>query len=292
MKKILVIFLLSTFSLFGKVEVVTTIPDYASLTKEIGGEHVNVQYLVQPTQDPHFADPLPSHIVKLNQADLVVHNGAGLESGWLPSVLKQARNSKIVSEHSIGNLNASHYVTLKEIQKESDRSAGDVHPEGNPHFYTSPIELFKIGKEISKRLQEIDPKNRECYKKNWDIFEQKYNTKMVQWIKIAEKIKGKKVVVYHESWIYLLEWLSLSKRGALEPKPGVPPTTKHILSLLKHIESEEISFVMQELYHPTNLSSMFAKKSKSKLLVLPSMTDGSIWDKFDSILEKLSGEKI
>ncbi|HNW81398.1 MAG TPA: zinc ABC transporter substrate-binding protein [bacterium] len=293
MKKILLSALIFIpFLLFSEIRVIGTIPDYAALAKEIGGERVKSEALIKGTQNPHFADALPSHIMKLNKADLLISTGLGLESGWLPALLNNARNKNILTGAN-GFLEASQYVTLKDVPQKIDRSMGDVHPGGNPHFYTAPDQLFKIAQEIKNRLVQIDPDGRDYYEKNWTDFKAKFELKTAEWKKMIEPFKGTKIVVYHESWVYLLDWLGFEKVAALEPKPGIPPSAGHVAEVLHTIEGKNVKFLFQEIYHPTSFSKKFADKAGLKLLVLPSMTGAekgtdSIWEKFDTIINKIT----
>lgn len=293
MKKIVLSFLVFVpFLLFSEIRVIGSIPDYAELAKEIGKDRVKAEALIKGTQDPHFADALPSHIMKLNKADLLISTGLGLESGWLPALLNNARNKKIQAG-STGYIDASEFVELKDVPQKIDKSMGDVHPGGNPHFYTAPDQLFKIAQEIKNRLIQIDPAGRDYYEKNWSDFKTKYESKVAQWKKSIEPLKGTKVVVYHESWVYLLDWLGFEKVAALEPKPGIPPSSGHIAEVLHSIEGKNVRFLFQEIYHPTSLSKKFADKAGIKLLILPSMTGAekntdSIFDKFDTIINRLT----
>lgn len=289
---IFLMFALAPFLLAGQVRVIGTIPDYAALAKEIGGNRVDAQSLIKGTQDPHYADALPSHIMRLNRADLLISTGLGLESGWLPALLNNARN-KAIMPGSSGYMEASHFVELKDVPQKIDRSMGDVHPGGNPHFYTAPAELFKIAEEIKNRLVQLDPEGRDHYEKRWEAFSAKYSAKMDEWQKKIEPFKGTRVVVYHESWVYLLDWLGFEKVAALEPKPGIPPSAGHVASILREIENQNVKFLLQEIYHPTSLSRRFAKKGRVKLIVLPSMTGAekntdSVFDKLDTIINKLT----
>jgi len=293
MKKVTTaLLILLPFFIFAKVKVVGTIPDYTSIAKEIGGERVTVETLVKGTQDPHFADALPSHIIRLNRADLLISTGLGLESGWLPALLKNARNKKI-QQGSEGFLEASRFVSLLDIPAKIDKSMGDVHPGGNPHFYTAPDQLFLIAKAVKNRLKIIDPQGKEYYEKQWTDFKTRYSQEVKKWKEKVKGMEGTRIVVYHESWVYLLKWLGFEKVGALEPKPGIPPSAGHVSRLLKRIKGKDVKFIFQEIYHPTSLSKVFSKKSGIRLLILPSMTGAqkdvkTIWDKFDAIINKIT----
>lgn len=278
--------------LHATVRVVTTIPDYAALAAELGGERVEATALIKGAQDPHFADALPSHIVRLNKADLLVFAGCGLESGWLPPLMTQSRNDKI-QPGSAGYLDASTIVTLKEVPTTVDKAQGDVHPGGNPHFYTGPEELYAVAAAIYDRLKRIDPEGAAYYDGRWKEFQATYTRKTAEWRAKLAPLKGVRIVEYHKSWTYFLDWSGLVSVGALEPKPGIPPSVRHVTDLLAQVQGSGVRFVMQEIYHPQKLSKIFAEKSGAKLLVLPSMTGAltgtdTVWAKFDYIVNELT----
>lgn len=293
MSKLIAILIALVFltPLHAKVRVVATIPDYAALAAELGGERVEAVSLIKGAQDPHFADALPSHVVRLNRADLLVFTGCGLESGWLPPLMTQSRNGK-VQPGSLGYLDASTVVTLKEIPTTTDKAQGDVHPGGNPHFYTGPAELYAVAQAIYDRLKKIDPAGAAYYDGRWNAFRETYERKTAEWRAKLASLKETKVVEYHKSWLYFLDWAGLVSVGALEPKPGIPPSVRHVTDLLTAVQGKGVRFVIQEIYHPQKLSRLFAEKSGAKLLVLPSMVGAvpgteTVWAKFDHIIDKL-----
>jgi zinc/manganese transport system substrate-binding protein len=272
----------------AELRVVSTVPDFATIAAELGGDRVSTETLVQGTQDPHFADARPSLILKVNRADLLIVVGMGLEVGWLPVLMTQARNEKIQTGAK-GYLDASQFIHPKAVVANVDRSMGDVHGGGNPHFYNSPAELYAVAKAIRDRLKTLDPEGAATYDKRWAAFDKRYAQKTAEWRNKIAPFKGTNVVVYHESWIYLIDWLGFEQAGALEPKPGVSPSPAHVGRLLNEVKSRNVKLVFQEVYHPTSLSKLFADKAGAKLLVLPSMVGGAkgvdtIWDKFDTII--------
>lgn len=276
----------------AKLKVIGTLPDFAALAQEIGGERVQAESIILGTEDPHFVDAKPSFILKFNQADLLVVIGLGLEDGWLPVLVNQSRNGKIL-QGAPGYLDASQVVLVKEIPAKADRSMGDVHGGGNPHYYTSPVELFKVAKAIYARLSELDPAGKSVYDANWTSFAKRYQEKSAAWQAALAGLSGTKVVVYHESWRYLLDWLQFSQVGALEPKPGIPPSPSHVSELLVRTQASHVKFLFQEIYHPTKLSKVFCDKAGAKLLILPSMVGAapgiaSVWDKFDRIVSLIT----
>ncbi len=276
----------------AKLRVVTTLPDFASLAEDIGGGRVQAQALILGTQNPHFVDPKPSFILAVNQADLLVCIGMQLEAGWLPVLLTQSRNHR-VQVGSPGYLDASIFITPKEVPNQADRSMGDVHASGNPHYYTSPTEMFKVARGIYSKLVELDPEGRSQYTSSWTRFRDHYKSKLEQWHQKVAGLRGKPVVVYHTSWIYFLDWAGLRRLGALEPKPGIPPSAAHITRLIAATRSQGVYQVWREIYHPDRLSALFAKKVDARLIALPSMVGAApdiqtVVDKFDRMIELVS----
>jgi zinc/manganese transport system substrate-binding protein len=289
---IVVLSLMTTTPSAAKLRVVTTLPDFAAIAQELGGDRVEAEAVLKGTQDPHFADAKPSMILKVNRADLLITIGLSLEAGWLPVLMTQARNDAI-QIGAEGYLDASRFITPKEVPVELDRAMGDVHSGGNPHYYTSPEALYRVAQAIRDKLVELDGEGKAHYDERWVAFEAKYAVKSAEWRKKLEPYRGTHVVVYHQSWIYLLDWLGFERVGSLEPKPGIPPSPSHVSRLLKRVESDNVKLVFQEIYHPTNLSRLFAKKAGAELLIVPSMvgaepTIETIWDKFDRIVELIT----
>ena len=279
----------------AKIRVVTTLPDFAQLVEELGGERVEAQALIQGTEDAHFVDPKPSHVVRLNQADLVVLIGLDLEIGWLPTLLRQCRNSKL-QPGSLGYFDASTAIVPQEVPLNVDRSMGDLHPGGNPHYYNSPIEMKRVAEALSARLIKMDPEGASVYQSLLETFRAKYAQKMKEWTTAAASLKGKNVVQYHKNWVYLLDWLGMKAVGALEPKPGIPPSASHVTKLLRLVQSQNVEFVFQTVYESQRLSKVFASKSGAKLLVMPSMVGSypdvkTIWDKWDRMIAMLTEKK-
>jgi zinc/manganese transport system substrate-binding protein len=278
----------------AKLRVVGTLPDFAAIAAEIGGDRVDTESLIQGTEDPHFVDAKPSHILRVNRADLLVCIGLGLESGWLPVLLTQARNGK-VQIGAPGYLDASQAIEAKDVPVKADRAMGDVHGGGNPHYYVSPPEMLKVSEAIYKKLVEIDPSGRAEYDGRWQAFSKKFKDKIATWKAAIAPLAGSKVVEYHKSWIYLIDWAGLTSVGALEPKPGIPPSPSHVTELLLQVKDQHVRFVFRESYHSDSLSQVFANKAGAKLLELPTMVGAepdikTIWDKWDRIVQFLTGK--
>ena len=274
---------------FATVRVVTTIPDFGSIAKTIGGDRVSVTALVKPTQDPHFVDAKPSLVLALNRADLLLTAGMELEAGWLPPLVSGARNRDILPGAK-GHLECASLIVPMEVRS-VNRAEGDIHPGGNPHYWTDPRNGVRLAIGIADKLKALDPTHAAQYDAGRDRFVEALKSAMARWRKALTPLKGTKVVVYHESWVYFLEWSGLTQAGALEPKPGIPPTPSHVASLISAVSGQNVRFMMQESFYPTQLSRLFAAKSGAALKVLPTMTGAagthSYIDLIDTIVKEL-----
>jgi zinc/manganese transport system substrate-binding protein len=278
----------------AKLRVVGTLPDFAAIASELGGDRVEAESLIQGTEDPHFVDPKPSHILRVNRADLLISIGLGLESGWLPVLVTQARNAN-VQIGSRGYLDASRAIQAKDIPAKADRAMGDVHGGGNPHYYVSPPEMLRVSEAIYRKLIELDPQGKGEYDRRWQAFSAKYQQKTATWKAAVLPLSGTKIVEYHRSWIYLLDWLGFTSVDALEPKPGIPPSPAHVSQLLVRVKDQRVRFVFREIYHSDRISEVFAQKSGAKLVTLPTMVGAepgikTIWDKWDRIVALLTAK--
>jgi zinc/manganese transport system substrate-binding protein len=267
--------------------------DFAALAAELGGPRVEAEALAAGTEDPHFVDAKPSHIVRMHRADLLICVGLGLESGWLPVLLTQSRNAAI-QPGAAGYLDASQFIRPKDVPVKADRAMGDVHGGGNPHYYTSPAELFAVARAVHERLVQLDPAGRAEYLARWQSFEGRYRAKSAEWQAKLAPLKGTRIVEYHKSWLYLTDWMGFVAVGALEPVPGVPPSPGHVARLLQQVQGSGVKFLFQEVYHQDNLSRVFAQKSGAKQLILPGMVGATpeiktVFDKFDAIVRLVAG---
>src|SRR5689334_20202843 len=185
----------------AQLKVVATTPDLASVAREIGGDRVNVVALAKPTEDPHFVDAKPSFIVKLNRADAIVEGGAELEIGWLPPLLEGARNPKL-DMGKPGHISCVEGVSLLEIPTALDRSKGDLHAAGNPHYMTDPMNAKVVAEHIASSFSQLDPKFADVFKANLKKFSDRLDAKMQEWQKALAPYKGKRIVAYHNAWPY------------------------------------------------------------------------------------------
>src|SRR6266576_5200015 len=193
----------------AQLRVVATTPDLAAVAKEIGGDRVNVVALAKPTEDPHFVDAKPSFIVTLNRADALIEGGAELELGWLPPLLENARNGKIAAG-APGRVVASEGIRLIEIPTSFDRSKGDIHSLGNPHFMVDPVSAKIVARNSASHLGQIDPKDAATYNSNLARFNSRIDSKLADWQKQLAPYRGAKIVTYHRDFIYLAQRFGLS----------------------------------------------------------------------------------
>ncbi len=274
---------------FAKLKVVSTVPDLGELAREIGGERVSLTTLVKGTQDPHFVDARPSMALALNQADLLLHVGMQLEVGWLPPLLNGARNSKILPG-APGYLDCSTFIHAVEVPTGApDRAHGDIHPGGNPHYWIDPRRISRVAVGIAARLSQLDPENSEHYQVGLESFQKKLAEHIERWRAALAPYKGARVVVFHRSWSYFVEFAGLKIMGELEPKPGIEPSPSHVATLLKRVRDQKVRLVLQEFFYPYNLSKIFAKKAGAKLLILPTMTGASKSKDYFEMMDRLIG---
>ncbi len=254
----------------AELRVVATIPDFGQIAQEVGGRRVTVESLVRGTQDPHFVDPRPSFIVALNRADLLLWTGAGLEIGWLPPLVQGARNRAILTGQP-GSLELREAVELLDLPGRVDRSLGDVHPSGNPHFWIDPRNGMRIARAIAARLEQLDPAGATQYRTGLAGFEARLARRIAEWDALLAPFRGTKVVVYHRSWPYFLGWAGLVEVGTVEPLPGIPPSSNHIAQLIQRVRREGVRLVIAESYYPANASRLVAQATGARFLQLPSM---------------------
>lgn len=259
---------------YAKVRVVATLPALAAIAREVGGPDVDVTALALPTQDPHFVDARPHLVLPLNRADLLIVNGLDLEAGWLPTLITGARNPRIQpgAGGRSGYLDASTLVPLKQVpQQKIDRSMGDIHPGGNPHYLLDPRNGAFVALGIADRLGALDPARKAAYQARAKRLAASANALAEREVKRFRSLPviQRHVVVYHQSWIYLVDWLQLTQIGTIEPKPGIPPDPKHIAWLLGHMRKVHGDVILQESYYPSRVGKLLADRAKATLLVLP-----------------------
>ena len=256
-------------ALLAVLHVVSSIPTLGSLAKEVGGARIEVESLGKGYQDPHFVEPKPSLMLVLNRADLLLHVGLELEIGWLPPLVLGSRNPKI-QPGELGNLDCSRSIPVLDVPTTKlDRSMGDIHPQGNPHYWLPPANAKIIAREIAERLQQLDPDGRAEYERNLAAFNKRVDAKTREWAPMTVKLKGVKVATYHKSWSYVSQWLGLQEVGYVEPKPGIPPDPQHLARLIAVMKQEGAKLLLMENFYNKSVATLVAEKAGAKLLTLP-----------------------
>jgi zinc/manganese transport system substrate-binding protein len=244
----------------AKIKVVATLPDFASLAREIGGDKADVSAMAKATEDPHFVDARPSFVVQLRDADVLIDGGAELELGWLPPLLQNARNPKL-EVGKPGRVQASQGVRLMNVPANVTRAAGDVHALGNPHFMTDPIIAKTVALHIAQSFAAVDAPNAAFYDTNYKKFEGTINAKLQEWGAAMLPFKGQSVVAYHDSWVYFAHRFGLNIDIFLEPKPGIPPSPSHLAEVIEKIKAQKIKAIIVEPFHDRKIAEKVASST-------------------------------
>lgn len=261
-------------ALAKKLQVVTSLSDFASLATTIGGDRVEALSLAKGYQDPHFVEPKPTFILKLSNADLLIVAGLELEIGYLPPLIDNARNEKI-RPGGRGYLDASNGCEILERPvQQVTRAMGDVHPYGNPHYWLAPNNGRTIAKAIAAKLTELDPSGKSVFEKNLADFEAKLTEAEARWAQKMGPYTGTKVVTYHSSWPNFAKYFKLDVVGFLEPKPGIPPTPQHKLEIINLIRDQKVPLILMEIYFDRKDPDFVASKSGAKVVVLTPSVGG------------------
>jgi len=266
-------------------------PEWGALAKELGGDKVSVYTAVSPLQDPHRIEARPSLIARARTADMVVCTGAELEVGWLPLVRTQAGNPKIQAGQP-GNFEAARYVVLLEVPQLVDRAQGDVHAAGNPHIHLDPRNIARIAAALADRMVQLDGAEAENYRARTKAFLERWQQATARWEKQAAPLKGMPVVVYHKNMTYLINWLGMREAGALEPKPGLPPTTAHLSELLARLAKDPAKAIIRSAYNDPRAGEWLSERAKIPAVMLPFTVGGTdkaqdLFGLFDDTLARL-----
>ncbi len=293
--------------------IVCSFSDYASIAERIAGDHANIQYIAHGEQDPHFVPPKPSYAMMLRDADLWITTGMDLEI-WSTTLLDKARNKQIM-DGAIGFVSVSDGVKILQKVEKADRTEGDVHLMGNPHITTGPLNWKVIATNIATGLMKVDPPNASDYQSNLTAFNdevdrtlfgddlveifggemlsrllknktlftfldkdyqgEKLIGKLGGWLKQMEAVRGKKIIAYHKNWIYFIETFGLDIVGYIEPKPGIPPSAKHVQKMIQIIEDQNISLMLVASYFEKNSARMIEEKTGIKAVFLPLFVGGT-----------------
>jgi zinc/manganese transport system substrate-binding protein len=274
---------------FAGVNVVATLPWIGSLAKELGGDKINITILVKPSQDPHMLEAKPSMILAARKADIIMYNGLDLEIGYLPLILESSKNPKLMPG-KIGNFDCSRFVSAVDKPASVDRSMGDVHPFGNPHYHFSPANILRVAEGMSRLLAEADGENAGFYQANFRAFSGRLTEKQKQWR--AFPLRGRKFAAYHKLFEYLASEFGIQFIGYIEPKPGIPPSAAHIEGLVAAMNKTKPDGILVAPSRGMKEAEALSAKTGVKVIVVPndvgSMEGAGDWFSFmDKIVTSL-----
>jgi len=271
------------------VNVVATLPWIGSLAQELGKDKVSVTVLVKPAQDAHMIEAKPSMILAARKADILMYNGLDLEIGYLPLIIESSKNPKLMPGQT-GNFDCSQFVTVVDKPTSVDRSMGDVHPLGNPHYHFSPSNILRVAEGMSRLLAEADKANADLYLANYKAFAGRMKEREKQWH--AVPLKGKKFIAYHKYFEYLAPEFGFQIVGYLEPKPGIPPSAAHIEELIQYMKTTQPAGILISPVYSLKEAEFLSAKTGVKVMVLPhdvgSLTGTDDWFSFmDKVMASL-----
>ena len=284
-------------SAMAEVRIFACEPEWASLAKEIGGDHVSTYSATHGRQDPHHIRARPSLIAQIRRADVLFCSGAQLEVGWLP-VLMQRGAGRAIQPGQPGHIMAADHVEVLERPVVVDRSLGDIHPDGNPHVHLDPRNIEALASELAVRLGHVDPANAAIYQSRLEAFRARWTEASARWNEQAETLRGMKVIPYHKAWAYLLHWAGLEQFAVLERVPGIPPTVPHLQQVLEQVRGTTgIKAILRTPYEPTAAADWLSEKTGIPVLELPFTVGGhpdveeifSLFDRTLSLLKEAHG---
>ncbi len=280
-----------TGSAHAAVRILATTADWGALASELGGDKVDVYTATNALQDVHRVDAKPSLVARARNADLVVANGAELETGWLPVLLQESGNRK-VQPGTPGYFEATAQLKLIEVPTAVDRAMGDIHPQGNPHVQLDPRNIAIVAKALAARLAAIDPANAGYYEGRDSDFQGKWQAAITRWEAEAAPLKGVPVVVMHKDQSYLCRWLGLKQLAAIEPKPGVPPSAGYLAELVTTLSSAPPRMIMRNAYNDPKAANWLSERVHAPVVTLPFSVGGTpgardLYGLFDDSIRQL-----
>ena len=281
-------------AVYASLEVFTTTTNVANLVEQVGGDKVKVTSLTKGAQDPHYVEAKPSFMLNISRADLVVSVGLGLESAWLPAVIGGSRNASI-SRGQKGSLILGEHISVLDIPNgETSRVDGDVHPEGNPHFMLDPGRVSQLADVVAAKLAELDPSNKEYFFNRSKMLKNELDRKLSGWQQQIKQSGIKQIVTYHKTLRYFLDRFEIKIAGQIEPKPGIPPSSNHILSTINLCKQQNIKLILVENYFDEKPARRIADEVKGlKVTTIPVAVGGSpnvnsLIDLYDQLINALT----
>jgi ABC-type Zn uptake system ZnuABC Zn-binding protein ZnuA len=264
---------LSAGEALAALRVVASLPDVADMTRQIGGERVSVETIAQGRQDPHKVPVKPSFVTRLNRADALVVQGLGLEHAFLPALLEVASNPKILPTGP-AYIDASLYIEPLEVPTSLDRSQGELHPLGNPHFNLDPVQGKAMARAIAEGLARVDPAGASAYQDGLQRYTALLDAKIAEWQKLAAPLRGVKAVSHHQDLNYLADRYGLELVGTLETKPGVPATPGHLEKLVATMKQEQVKLVIREIAYELPLAQSVAERTGARVVTISTLAGG------------------
>jgi zinc/manganese transport system substrate-binding protein len=266
------------------LRIVAATTDLGAIARAVGGEHVAIDVVARPDRDPHSLEIRPSTMRKTARADLYLEVGLSLDL-WSEGIVRGSRNRDLVT------VDCSEAIVPLEVPAGPvDASQGDVHPEGNPHYWLDPENGVAVGRHLAKHLAVLDPERAELYRANAEAFAERVHERLPGW---EARLRGRSFVEYHRSWVYLAERFGVRIAGQVEPLPGIPPTARHLAALAETIRAEEVPIVIRSPYHAGSPLEFLARETGVRTVVIPSScgepTPESYLDLFDTVALVLGG---
>jgi zinc/manganese transport system substrate-binding protein len=273
------------------LEVLACEPEWGALVNELAGDKARVYVATTALQDPHHIQARPSLIAAARKAELLVCTGAELEVGWLPLLVRQSGNNAI-QPGKPGYFEAATFVRKLEVPARLDRAEGDVHPAGNPHIQTDPRNIALVAEALATRLAEVDAAGAATYRQRNADFQARWKAAIARWEKQAAPLRGTPIVVQHKAFPYLEQWLGLQEVAALEPKPGVEPTSAHLSEVLDGLKSHPAKMIVRAAYNDGRGAEWLAERTKLPIVVLPFSVGGDeqardLFGLFDDTVQRL-----
>lgn len=259
----------------AQLRVVTSTTDLYDIARQVGGRYIRASHIGEGYQDPHFVEAKPSFILQLRKADVWAYVGLDLEIGWMPLLLQGARNPKI-NAGGPGDFNASKYIRVLDVASGNvDRSQGDVHPRGNPHYWLDPENGRLIARAFRDRFSQLNPENAATFAANEKAFEARLDRAEQQWQPALGKIKDQPVVAWHTSWRYFAQYTGVKIVAFMEPKPGVPPSPTHLAQVIETVKRTGAKAIIMEPFYDPKVAEFVASRTGAKVLVIPPSVGGA-----------------
>ncbi len=267
--------LVSTFLLSGlarpagaAINVVATLPELAAITREVGGSNVLVYSIARPGNDYHRYEALPSDVARISRAKLVVATGMSFEM-WMTALLGAAARPNLQPGGN-GFVNASEGVRRLEIPTSQITGAsGDIHTDGNPHFFYDPIYAKFVARNVLRGLIRVDAANAAAYRANYTTFSREIDERMVSYKSQLAPFAGEGVVTYHKNYAYFLRRFGLREYGNVETRPGIPPSARHVNALAQNMKRDGVRAIVVESIYPTRFPALLAKQVGTNYVVGP-----------------------